>query len=285
MCKDGGKMKKPEQEGDDDVIHSYFSQIKAIPLLSFEEEQELSRRIQKKDDAALRKLIESNLKLVVKIARSYISQDVPFLDIIQEGNLGLMRAAEKFDHKKNVRFSTYASWWIRQSISRYLSNKRRPIRLPQRKEEILKKVQCSYHTLSQTLMRQPNTGEISQEIGVSTEDINSVISLTKGTFSIHPGPGEETSMDFYEDYTYNPERALLKKSSRDETIRFLGHLKDRERRIVMYRYRFDGGKRYTLKKISEKMGISPETVRQIEMKAMQKMRLRADELRNCVYAI
>jgi RNA polymerase primary sigma factor len=279
-------MKKTEQNSE--VIQFYFGRIKTIPLLNFEEEQKLSRLIQENGDkAALNRLIEANLRLVVKIARAYGTRDLSFQDIVQEGNLGLIRAAEKYDYRKNVRFSTYAAWWIKQSINCYLSNKQRTIRLPKRKEEILRKVQRTYHLLSQTLLRQPKVEEISREIGVPVGDIDFILNMTNGIISLDlETDGEENTsiVDLHEDYTYSPERALLRKSSRDETIRFLDRLKDKEKRILMYRYQLNGGERYTLKRISEKMGISPETVRQIEMKALRKMRLQAEELRNCMYA-
>jgi RNA polymerase primary sigma factor len=279
-----GKKKEPVQT--EDVLQTYFDQIKAIPLLSFEEELNLSRRIQQGDDLARRKLIESNLRLVVKIARPYLTPDVSFLDIIQEGNIGLMHAAEKYDHVKKVRFSTYANWWIRQAICRFLTNKRRAIRLPHRKEEILRKIQRAYHTLSQTLMRQPNTEEISREIGIPVGDVEFIMRITNGLVSLEMDARDDESaavVDLHEDYTYSPERALLKKSSQDDTLRFLNRLKDREKRILMYRYELNGYQRYTLKKIGDKMGLSPETVRQIELKALQKMRGSAEELRSCMY--
>jgi RNA polymerase primary sigma factor len=280
-----GSRKKAAVHGEN-VLQTYFDQIKAIPLLSFEEELNLSRRIQQGDELARQKLIESNLRLVVKIARVYHTPDVSFLDIIQEGNIGLMHAAEKYDHVKNVRFSTYANWWIRQSICRFLTNKRRAIRLPHRKEEILRKMQNAYHTLSQILMRQPNSEEISQEIGVPVVDVEFIMRITNGLISLEMDARDDEStavVDLHEDYTYSPERALLKKSSRDDTLRFLNRLKDREKRILMYRYELDGSQRYTLKKIGDKMGLSPETVRQIELKALRKMRSSAEELRNCMY--
>jgi len=131
--------KQTDDNRQEDVLRTYFGQIKMIPLLAFEEELELSRRIQRGDELARQKLIESNLRLVVKIAKGFVSADVPLLDLIQEGNLGLIHAAQKYDYAKNVRFSTYANWWIKQAITRSLANKRRAIRLPHRKEEALKK--------------------------------------------------------------------------------------------------------------------------------------------------
>jgi RNA polymerase primary sigma factor len=270
----------------DDVLQAYFDQIRVIPLLSFEEELELSKRIRQGDEAAFHKLIEANLRLVVKIARTYLVADVPLMDIIQEGNIGLIRAAEKYDHEKNVRFSTYANWWIRQAICRYLSNKRRAIRLPHRKEEILRTIRRTYHSLSQTLMHQPRTEEISEEIGIPVEDIEFILNMTSGTLSLETESGDDEAaavMDFHEDYTYSPERTFMRKSSQADTLRFLDRLKEREKRILMYRYQLNGCERHTLKTIGDKMGLSPETVRQIEIKALQKIRCHAEELRNCLY--
>jgi RNA polymerase primary sigma factor len=266
----------------DEGLHAYFEQIKAIPLLSFEEELALSRQIQQGDQEAWHKLIKANLRLVIKIAHAYLSPDIPLMDLIQEGNMGLMHAAGKYSYKKNVRFSTYAGWWIRQSICRFLSNKRRVIRLPHRKEEILKRIQKAYHTLSQILMRQPSLKEISEEIGVALEDVKLILSLSNGLISLEGDAGEDESssvVDLHEDYTYSPERMFMKKSSRDATLRFLDRLKERERRILIYRYQLNGSERYTLKNIGDKMGISPETVRQIEIRALKKIRKDADELR------
>ncbi|MDR2071104.1 MAG: RNA polymerase sigma factor RpoD/SigA [Treponema sp.] len=268
-------MNKKRITSVEDVLQSYYNTLKAVPLLTFEEELELSKRIQKGDETAKHRLIEANLRLVVKIARMYMTSDVSFMDIIQEGNLGLMRAAEKYDHLKNVRFSTYANWWIRQSIIRFLSNRRRAIRLPHRKEETLRKIQKAYHILSQTFMRQPSTEEIAKYLSIAKEEVALILSMTNGLIPLESNLEDSESssvMDIHEDYTYNPERAMMRKSIQDETLRFLDRLKDREKRILMYRYQLNGCERYTLKKIGDKMGISPETVRQIEIKALKKIR-------------
>ena len=281
-------MKKDKDPVYDDCLQSYFDQIKDIPLLTFEEELELSRCIQNKDTGARRRLIEANLRLVVKIARGYLTSDVSLMDLIQEGNMGLMRAADKYDHHKQVRFSTYAAWWIRQVISRYLSDKRRIIRLPHRKEEILRKIQRAYHSLSQLYMRQPKAEEIASEIGVSKKDVEFVLSLVHDilSFETEKNDGESAgAIEFHEDYTYSPERVLIKKSSREATLQVLNQLKDREKRILVYRYQLNGGKHYTLKNISDKMGLSTETVRQIELKALKKLRTHAEELRTYIEAV
>ncbi|GHV50204.1 hypothetical protein AGMMS49579_03400 [Spirochaetia bacterium] len=272
-----------------DSLQAYFNQIKAIPLLSFEEALELSRRIQEGDEDARRRLIEANLRLVIKIARMYISSGVPLMDIIQEGNMGLIRAVEKYDYRRNIRFSTYANWWIRQSISRYISNKKRVIRLPHHKEVLFQRIQKVFHSLSQSLMHQPGSAELAAAIGVSVEEVEQILGITNGLVSLdvvgdQRSPEDSSAVtDFHEDNTYNPEQDLLRKSSHTDTMRILNRLKDRERRILTYRYQLDGCERHSLKTIGDKMGISPEAVRQIEIRALRKMRSNAEELRDCVY--
>lgn len=277
-------MKKGRGKGDD-ALREYFRQIKKTPLLTFEEELDLSRRVQKGDEAARKKLIEANLRLVVKIAKSYITPDVGFLDIVQEGNLGLMKAASKYDYHHNVRFSTYAAWWIKQSISRALSNKRRTIRLPHRKEEALKKIQRTYFTLSQQLSRKPSVCEIAAELRMKEDEVVSILCVSGTVASLDCEINSESStlMDLCEDNSYNPDKELFEKNIREETLRFLEHLVEKERQILLYRFAFYGGKRYTLKRIGEEMGISPETVRQIEMRAIKKLREHSEELKEYVY--
>ena len=274
-------MKKEYRTSQNESLQAYFTQIKDIPLLSFEEELELSRCIQNGDEAARRRLIEANLRLVIKIARCFVTPDVSLMDLIQEGNMGLMRAVDKYDHKKQVRFSTYAAWWIRQVISRYLSDKRRTIRLPHRKEEILRKIQQAYHVLSQTNGRQPRPEELAAEIGIPKADVEFVMSLAHDIISLETETGNPEAgaiLEYHEDYTYNPERTFIRKSSREATMEVLNHLKDREKKILVYRYQLNGENRRTLKHISGKMGLSTETVRQIEMKALRKLRVHAEEL-------
>lgn len=270
----------------DDMLKTYFKQIKVYPLLDFETELELSKRIRAGDHVALHKLINANLRLVVKIARPYITSGVSFLDLIQEGNLGLIHAAERYDHAKNVRFCTYAGWWIRQFISRYLTNKRRMVRLPHRKEEILRRIQRTYHTLSQTLMHQPKNEDIADELGISVQDVDFIINMSSGPLPLEIDAWEDNSsatMEIHEDYTYNPERNLFRQSSHDGTIRFLNKLKDRERKVIAYRYQLEGNERHTLKEIGDELDLSPETVRQIEIRALQKIRSHAEELKDYIF--
>jgi len=264
-----------------DPLKTYFNQIKDTPLLTFEEELELSRRIETGDPEARKQLIEANLKLVVKIAKTFKTSDVALLDLIQEGNLGLMKAAEKFDFRKRVRFSTYASWWIKQSIVRALSNKRRAIRLPHRKEEKIRKINKAINTLSQKYMRNPDISEIARELGMTEREIHNLLSVSNKIVSLDSETNDVsgTLQEVLEDYSYDPDGELMRKSLREETLKYIDTLKEKEREIIKYRFSFYGGKRYTLKTIGARMGISPETVRQIEMKALSKLKEYAGNLR------
>ena len=277
--------KSETRSSHDETLQAYFDQIKRTPLLSFEEEVALSKRIQAGDAAARQELVEANLRLVVKIAKAYVTPDVTFLDLVQEGNLGLMKAASKFDHKKNVRFSTYASWWIKQSITRALSNKRRPIRLPHRKEDALKKIQKGFTTLSHQLARKPSVDELAADVGLDVGEVVQILNISNTLVSLDSDINEDagTLHDVYEDYSYAPDAHVMKSSLREQTIQFLDRLKEQEKQILLYRFAFYGGKKYTLKHISEELGISPETVRQIEMRALKKLREHAGELREYVY--
>jgi RNA polymerase primary sigma factor len=260
--------------------HSYFQEIRPLPLLSFEEELELAKRIHHGDTAARKRLIEANLRLVVKIAKAYMCDDVDFMDLVQEGNIGLMHAVDKYSHERNVRFATYANWWIRQYICRFLTNKRRAIRLPHRKEETLRKIQKTYHILSQTLMRQPRTEEIAAALDLPEEDVALIMNMSAGPLALETEGSEEdlpSVMDLHEDYTYSPEEEFFRQYAKEDAMRILNHLQDRERRIIMYRYQINCGKSYTLRHIGDKLGISAETVRQIELRALKQLRAHADE--------
>jgi len=269
-----------------DLLQIYFDQIRPYPLLDRDEEVTLARLSSEGDNDALQKLIKANLRLVIKIARSYMASDIQFMDLIQEGNMGLMHAAEKFDYKKNVRFCTYAGWWIRQFIIRYLANKHRMVRLPHRKEEMLRKVQRTYHNLSQTLMRQPRTEEIADELGIPVKDIDLILGMSYGILPLNMDNNKDdyaATMEVHEDYTYCPERTLFRQFYRDSARRCLDKLKDRERKVLSYRYQLEDDRQYTFKEIGAKMDLSPEMVRQIELKALAKIRRHANELDNNDY--
>ena len=269
----------------DDTLRAYFDQIKKTRLLTFEEELSLSRSIRRGDEAARQRLITANLRLVVRIAKKYMTPDVSLLDLIQEGNLGLIKAASKYDDRKNVRFSTYASWWIKQAIVRSLSNKRRVIRLPHRKEEKLRRINKAFNTLSQQYKRSPNYQEIADELGIQEREVETILSLSSAVVSLDgPTPEENgTLQDLIVDNTYVPDRELLRNSLREKTMGFLETLLAKEKQILLYRFAFFGGRKYTLKMIGDEMGISPETVRQIEIRALRKLKECAGELRDFVF--
>jgi RNA polymerase primary sigma factor len=280
-------MQKRTAKNNDSMLEIYFKQVRSFPLLTFEEELELSKQVQNGNKNALHKLVNSNLRLVIKIAKTYNRYDIPVMDVIQEGNLGLIHAAEKYDYRKNVRFCTYAGWWIRQFVSRFIANKRRIVRLPMRKEETLRKIQGAYHSLCQTLMHQPGNSDIARELGIPVGEVDSAIKMAAGSMPYEQFYGEDENMsviDVHEDYTYSPERNLLKQLSHDGTKHILDNLMEREKSIINYRYQLNGCERRTLREIGDKFDISPETVRQIEMKALKKIRNHhANELRECVY--
>jgi len=279
-------MQKKSTKSNDNLLDAYFKQIKVFPLLSFEDELELSKKIQNGDTEALHKLVNSNLRLVVKIAGLFNVHDISIMDMIQEGNIGLIHAARKFDYKKKVRFCTYAGWWIKQFISRFISNKRRIVRLPQRKEEDLRRIQRAYHFLCQTLMHQPNNNDIAKELGIPVQDVDSIVNMAADSFSYEQNFNNNDyncTVDFHEDYTYSPERCVMKQISHDGAMSILNRLKDKERRVLTYRYQLNGCERYTLREIGDELDISPETVRQIEIRALKKIRLHAEELQECLY--
>lgn len=276
--------KSVNQNQTHDVLKAYFSQIKDSPLLDFQQELDLSKRIQRGDPAARQKLVESNLRLVVKIARQYMSSGVGLLDLVQEGNLGLLHAVSKYDYRKKVRFSTYASFWIKQSISRAISNKRRSIRLPHRKEDVLKKVQAAYNALAQKMMRSPTTEEIAAYLHISHEEVVDILNISEHLVSLDSSLANEsgTMYDLYEDYSYTPEKELLDNSMNDSMRNLLEHLEQREQFVIINRYGLWGQEKKTLKDISKLLDVSPETVRQIEMRSIRKLRQFSKELEDFI---
>ncbi len=272
---------------DHDSINEYLKEIRKYPLLNFEEEIELSRRIQDGDIAARKKLIESNLRLVVTVARKYTAPDLPLLDIIQEGNLGLITAAQKYEFSYNVRFSTYACWWIQQSITRAIANKRRMIRLPFRKEELAGRVRRASAELFQKLSRSPTRTEIAHELGISSQDVTDILLNSGSVTSLDVQLDDEESAslkDLIPDSTYNPEDIFMKKYTHDCMMEILEDLKEGERDIMMKRYNlYNDGKSYTLKTIGAQYGVSAETIRQVELRAIRKLKTRSEELRAIAY--
>jgi RNA polymerase primary sigma factor len=274
-----------QTETKDSNLTAYLYQIRNDRLLTADEEKDLSKRILKGDEIARENLINSNLRLVVKIARGYLTHDMDLLDLIQEGNLGLIKAAEKFDFRKNVRFSTYASFWIKQSIARALSNKSRMIRFPHRKEEKLRKISKASQKFSKLNGRTPNAEELSSETKIEKQEIRSILRLPERVLSIESATeGDNYSLQgILQDSKYDPDFIVMRKYLREKTSEMLQILTEKERKVLLYRYSFINGKKYTLKNIGETLGISPETVRQIEMKALKKIREHFSHLKELLW--
>ncbi len=261
---------------EDDAMLYYFKEISLYKLLSAEEEKELSKKILNGDEAALEKLINSNLRLVVRIAKRYVSKEYPLIDIIQDGNMGLLSAAKKFDYRKNVRFATYAQWWIKQTIQRCLCLRRSIIYIPHRKAIKLRMIHGMIEAFHQEFNRYPTVGELSDRAGISREDIdrllmtagNSVVSLDDQLYEDAPS---SRYMEY--DENYMPERIMMKQSVNEMTDQMLNVLAPHEKTIIEKRYGFDNKTKKTLKNMGELFGISAETVRQIERKALKKMQM------------
>lgn len=279
------KQKKNNSAITEESLAAYLKEIKKIPLLSAKEEKELSKCIKNGDKESRDKLIKSNLRLVVKIALNYTGHGLSVMDLIQEGNIGLMRAAEKFDYRKNVRFSTYAAWWIRQSINRALMNKKRSIRLPNRKEDTIRRIKKVRMELKQYLMREPTCDEIAGRMGMDPFDVVELMSISQEMASLDSELSDSNGvlMDVCVGGE-SPEVEVCRKAFKEDTINLIKEsLDNREQEVLIHRYSLDGGPRETLKGISLDMGISPETVRQIELRAIKKLRERVDVIEDYIY--
>jgi RNA polymerase primary sigma factor len=277
-------MKLSSHHSQDESLAQYFEEISKTPLLTFEQELELSRRVQSGDETARQRLIQANLRLVVKIAKAYSRYGTAFLDLIQEGNLGLINAAGKFDYRKNVRFSTYASWWIKQSIVRALVNKNRMIRLPHRKEESLRKLMAKMAEAA-AVKHTPTVDELSAYLRLGREEVLALLELAGSVTSLDKEVGDEavSLIELVEDRSYQPENEYFVHEFVADTKRLLDTLADRERDVLMCRYAFEGEKKKTLKTIGEQLGLSAETVRQMEIRALEKLRVQKDDLVEYMY--
>ncbi len=268
-------MKRKDYRLSDDSLKNYLKSIKNGELLTAEEEKELSKRILKGDEKARQRFINANLRLVVKIAKNYVTPGMDLLDLIQEGNLGLIKATDKFDFKKNARFSTYASFWIKQSITRAISSKSRFIRLPHRKDEKLRRVSKVHNKIAREKGREPNIEELSKEANLTEDEVKTILSLPDNVISIESSGKNNDKYDLsnmINDDKYNPDRYVLRNYLREKAKEMLEILNEKEKKVLYMRYSFFTGQKYTLKEIGEELSTSPETVRQIEMRALRKIR-------------
>ena len=271
----------PEAESSE-PLKIYLQEIGQIPVLDEEEEKELGRRSAQGDETARKRLAEGNLRLVVSLARHFTGRGVPLLDLIQEGNMGLMHAAEKYDYQKENRFSTYAGWWIREAMQRAIDQQSREIRVPVHVAENMKKVQKAARELQQTFGRDATPGEIAKKLGdKSEEDVKNILTYLQNPVSLETPVGEsgEDSLgDMVEDRTEaTPEEAMEQLVQKEEVSELLESLSDRERQVIRLRYGLDGGKPGTLEEIGEQLGVTRERVRQIEARALEKLRMNAEK--------
>lgn len=260
----------------DDPVRMYLKEIGRVPLLSAEEEVELAKRIEQGDEDAKRRLAEANLRLVVSIAKRYVGRGMLFLDLIQEGNLGLIKAVEKFDYLKGYKFSTYATWWIRQAITRAIADQARTIRIPVHMVETINKLIRVSRQLLQELGREPTADEIAAEMETPVERIREILKIAQEPVSLETPIGEEEDShlgDFIEDHdALAPAEAasdvMLKELLRD----VLDTLTPREKKVLRLRFGIDDGKQRTLEEVGQVFGVTRERIRQIEAKALRKLR-------------
>ncbi len=260
----------------DDPVKMYLKDIGKVPLLTSEEEAELSRRMLEGDEDAKQKLSEANLRLVVSIAKRYVGRGMLFLDLIQEGNLGLMKAVEKFDHTKGFKFSTYATWWIRQAITRAIADQARTIRIPVHMVETINRQVRAQRALLQELGREPTPEEIGDYMGLPTEKVIEIQKIAQDPVSLETPIGEEEDshlVDFIEDTkTVAPGEAAAQTMLREQLIQALHKLTPREEKVIRLRYGLDDGKQRTLEEVGREFNVTRERIRQIEAKALRKLR-------------
>ena len=263
----------------DDSVRMYLREIGDIPLLSQEEELELAQKAVKGDKKAKDKLAESNMRLVVSIAKKYSGRGLDFLDLIQEGNTGLLRAVEKFDPEKGFKFSTYATWWIRQAITRAIADQARTIRIPVHMVETINKVMRTKRRLTQELNREPSDAEVAEAMGMDAEKIEYVMRIRQDIASLDASVGrdgdddESVLGDFIEDSERDsPEEATANQILKEQIAEILTTLSEREQKIIRLRFGIGGGRPHTLEEVGNEFSVTRERIRQIEAKALAKLR-------------
>ena len=263
--------------GLDDPVKMYLKDIGRVPLLSGDDEIELARRMQEEgDEEAKKRLSEANLRLVVSIAKRYVGRGMLFLDLIQEGNLGLMKAVEKFDYQKGFKFSTYATWWIRQAITRAIADQARTIRIPVHMVETINKLTRVSRILLQKLGREPTPAEIAKEMGISEERVCEIQKIAQDPVSLETPIGEEEDShlgDFIEDVTtVTPSESVSTTMLKETLLSVLNSLTPREEKVLRLRYGVDDGRPRTLEEVGREFNVTRERIRQIEAKALRKLR-------------
>ena len=260
----------------EDPVRMYLKEIGNVPLLSTEEEIELAKRVEEGDEAAKKKLTEANLRLVVSIAKKYVGRGMPFLDLILEGNMGLMKAVDKFDYSKGYKFSTYATWWIRQAITRGIADTGRTIRVPVHMVETINKTLRMTRTLLQELGREPTPEEVADRLNVPVSRVREVLKISRDPVSLDTPIGEEDDShlgDFIEDDSaLSPADSAAFSMLREELNTALESLTDRERQVVELRFGLRDGRARTLEEVGREFNVTRERIRQIEAKALRKLR-------------
>ena len=267
----------------DDSVRLYLREIGKIPLLSAEEEMALARRIIEGDKKAKDKMAEANMRLVVSIAKRYSGRGLDFLDLIQEGNTGLLRAVEKFDPDKGFKFSTYATWWIRQAITRAIADQARTIRIPVHMVETINKLLRTQRRMTQELNREPTIDELAKELDMEPEKIEYVIKIKQDISSLDAGAGRDGEDDdsvlqdfIVDEDTVSPEDSASNQLLKEQVQDILSSLSDREQKIVRMRFGLDNGKNHTLEEVGQEFAVTRERIRQIEAKALAKLRKHKD---------
>ena len=266
----------PEGVGLEDPVRMYLKEIGKVQLLSADEETELAVRMEKGDADAKKRLAEANLRLVVSIAKRYVGRGMQFLDLIQEGNLGLIKAVEKFDYRKGYKFSTYATWWIRQAITRAIADQARTTRLPVHMVETINKLIRVQRQLLQELGREPYPEEIAKEMNLSVDRVREIQKIAQEPVSLETPIGEEEDShigDFVEDDRLPvPAEAAAFTMLKEQLNEVLGTLTERERKVLRLRFGLDDGRQRTLEEVGKEFDVTRERIRQIEAKALRKLR-------------